>query len=82
MKKTLQECKEIVAQKSGYKSWSELLLGYWSDAIETYTDIANKMFYSQIKDVSHNYVKLDCPYDFTSRCTMGSCDCKPINQTQ
>ena len=21
--------------------------------------------------------RLDCPYDFTSRCTMGSCDCKP-----
>ena len=21
--------------------------------------------------------KLDCPYDFTSRCTMGRCDCKP-----
>ena len=20
---------------------------------------------------------LDCPYDFTSRCTMGRCDCKP-----
>ncbi len=21
--------------------------------------------------------KLDCPYEFTSRCTMGRCDCKP-----
>ena len=21
--------------------------------------------------------RLDCPYDFTSRCTMGRCDCKP-----
>jgi len=21
--------------------------------------------------------KLDCPFDFTSRCTMGRCDCKP-----
>jgi len=21
---------------------------------------------------------LDCPYNFTSRCTMGRCDCKPI----
>ena len=20
---------------------------------------------------------LDCPYDFTSRCTLGRCDCKP-----
>lgn len=23
-----------------------------------------------------NQSNLDCPYDFTSRCTMGSCDCK------
>jgi len=22
-------------------------------------------------------IQLDCPYDFTSRCTMGRCDCKP-----
>ena len=21
--------------------------------------------------------KLDCPFDFTSRCTIGRCDCKP-----
>jgi hypothetical protein len=21
--------------------------------------------------------ELDCPYEFTSRCTMGRCDCKP-----
>jgi hypothetical protein len=24
---------------------------------------------------------LDCPYDFTSRCTMGRCDCKPKQET-
>jgi len=23
--------------------------------------------------------ELDCPYDFTSRCTMGRCDCKMKN---
>lgn len=23
--------------------------------------------------------ELDCPYDFTSRCTMGRCNCKPKN---
>ena len=28
-----------------------------------------------IKSVCSN--KLDCPFDFTSRCTMGRCDCKP-----
>ena len=26
------------------------------------------------------YVKLDCPFDFTSRCTMGRCDCKPVEE--
>ena len=25
---------------------------------------------------SYNINQLDCPYDFTSRCTMGRCDCK------
>jgi hypothetical protein len=24
---------------------------------------------------------LDCPFDFTSRCTMGNCDCKPKQET-
>jgi hypothetical protein len=25
--------------------------------------------------------ELDCPFDFTSRCTMGRCDCKPKQET-
>jgi hypothetical protein len=25
--------------------------------------------------------ELDCPYDFTSRCTVGRCDCKPKQET-
>lgn len=25
--------------------------------------------------------KLDCPFDFTSRCTIGRCDCKPKQET-
>jgi len=29
---------------------------------------------------SSDYKKLDCPFDFTSRCTMGRCDCKPIEE--
>jgi len=29
-------------------------------------------------DKNNQTPKLDCPYDFTSRCTMGRCDCKPI----
>jgi hypothetical protein len=28
-----------------------------------------------------NKETLDCPFDFTSRCTMGSCDCKPKQET-
>lgn len=26
---------------------------------------------------NEKYIELDCPFDFTSRCTMGRCDCKP-----
>lgn len=26
--------------------------------------------------------ELDCPYDFTSRCTMGRCDCKPKQESK
>jgi hypothetical protein len=26
--------------------------------------------------------ELDCPYDFTSRCTMGRCDCKPKQEDE
>lgn len=29
------------------------------------------------KRLKPNNELLDCPYDFTSRCTMGRCDCKP-----
>lgn len=28
-------------------------------------------------DWDANETELDCPYEFTSRCTMGRCDCKP-----
>jgi hypothetical protein len=31
--------------------------------------------------MENTYTKLDCPYDFTSRCTMGRCDCKPIQKS-
>lgn len=36
--------------------------------------IMTKIMMNGIKQTT----KLDCPYDFTSRCTMGRCDCKPI----
>ena len=26
-----------------------------------------------------NEQDLDCPFDFTSRCTLGRCNCKPKN---
>ena len=45
MKKTLQECKEIVAKKSGCQDWAtvnELEMG-----VEDLADLANKMYYEQ-----------------------------------
>ncbi len=31
----------------------------------------------QREQLDCNNNELDCPYDFTSRCTMGRCNCKP-----
>ena len=52
MKKTLQECKEIIAKELGYKDFDEAL---WVDNVffaETAIDLANKMFYEQSEWVS------------------------------
>jgi hypothetical protein len=41
-----------------------------------------KIKMEELKNSKIKYTqKLDCPYDFTSRCTMGSCDCKPKQET-
>jgi hypothetical protein len=52
MKKTLQECKEIVAKEYGYENWklirSKTLIGHLEKHyIEAYSDLANKMYYEQ-----------------------------------
>jgi hypothetical protein len=45
---------------------------YWKE-----WNIANlKHCIAQLEKIENS--ELDCPYDFTSRCTMGKCDCKPI----
>jgi hypothetical protein len=44
MKKTLQECKEIVANERGFNNWNELTL---STCTEYLADLANKMYYEQ-----------------------------------
>ena len=50
------------------------------DAIERQEQI-NKLTIPVVVGRSEQLVcdknELDCPYDFTSRCTMGRCDCKP-----
>jgi len=62
MKKTLQECKEIVAKEWGWNDFS-LAVGYASntDLIEL-TDLANKMYYEQSEKETKNYIK-SCPCD-------------------
>ena len=47
MKKTLQECKEIVAKERGFNNWNELTL---STCTEYLSDLANKMYYEQSED--------------------------------
>jgi hypothetical protein len=44
MKKTLQECKEIVAREDGWDNLNELTLSTYT---EYHTDLANKMYYEQ-----------------------------------
>lgn len=49
-----------------------LILGYTMGAIEKYkSEIINDEL------IMLKSTLLDCPYDFTSRCIMGRCDCKP-----
>jgi len=45
MKKTLQECKEIVAKENGCDIWDRVV--HYNTAIELLTDLANKMYYEQ-----------------------------------
>ena len=56
MKKTLQECKEIVAKDNGYSEWNHLYLYFkMSEDIATYetlSDLANKMYYEQSEWIS------------------------------
>ena len=47
MKKTLQECKEIVAREDGWDNWNELTLSTYTEYL---TDLANKMYYEQSED--------------------------------
>ena len=51
MKKTLQECKEIVAKEQGYKSWPAC----YADSplrLDLIIDLANKMYYEQSNWIS------------------------------
>jgi len=77
MKKTLQEYKEIAAKEYGYNDFKDAAKAFIDKDLIMLTDLANKMYYEQSEDKPCDPNKLDCPYDFTSRCTMGSCDCKP-----
>jgi hypothetical protein len=52
MKKTLQECKEIVAREEGYNNWEGMILDNMRPVNVTYTDLANKMYYEQSEWIS------------------------------
>lgn len=51
MKKTIEECKEIVANEKIGMSFSKCLQ-YCTPAIEELTDLANKMYYEQSEWIS------------------------------
>jgi hypothetical protein len=48
MKKTLQECKEIVANERGWNDWKQVLS--YITATENLSDLANKMYYEQSEE--------------------------------
>ncbi len=51
---------------------------YLRDLLEDYTKQLTLTDVSQQRELLVcNDNELDCPYDFTSRCTMGRCNCKP-----
>ena len=57
---------------------------YNKSNLERIIDLENKVDKLILSGVSQqrellvcNDNELDCPFDFTSRCTMGRCNCKP-----
>ena len=50
MKKTLQECKKIVAKDAGYLNWENAIENFFGT--EYFTDLANKMYYEQSEWIS------------------------------
>ena len=53
-----------------------------SEAEDTVDDYLKAINYtrcceSDSEQLVCNQNELDCPFDFTSRCTMGRCNCKP-----
>ena len=47
---------------------------------EKWLDDEGEVLYSRIIPKEEPKQELDCPFDFTSRCTMDRCDCKPKQQ--
>ena len=50
MKKTLQECKKMVAKDAGYLNWENAIENFFGT--EYFTDLANKMYYEQDQWIS------------------------------
>lgn len=55
---------------------------HFEAVVKSYLEIENQSFRQPpVSGRSEQLVcdenELDCPYEFTSRCTMGRCDCKP-----
>jgi hypothetical protein len=52
-----------------------------SDAKDVILGYKTSLDAQMLDKVEPKQETLDCPFDFTSRCTMGSCDCKPKQET-
>lgn len=58
MKKTLQECKKMVAKENGYCNWENAIQNFFGT--EYFTDLANKMYYEQNEWISVEDGLPDC----------------------
>ena len=67
-------CEEVEVNYENYKKGVGLMTSTWR--------ISEDDYYKIIIPTEESEPELDCPYDFTSRCTISRCDCKPKQESK
>ena len=74
--KALKDAYKFVKEQEQTKETGELLINLFKAEILV-KNCSIPAVVGQSEQLVCDKNELDCPYDFTSRCTMGRCDCKP-----